>query len=235
MTWKKITKKQNNRATLLGYIKLCAVFQSHQWIQTGITIWKRLIQVKMALFCSVWPWNLMDDIWKTIRHLFYVASNCVHHFIANIKFNLELQSRNAKFVWKSAFYLSRMTLKFDGGPWKTIRHLFRVISIFVHQFVAICEFKLESRSGNNPVGSKSLILFVPCDLEIWWMTLKKQEGTSSMLHQALCIISSTNLNSNWSYSPETEQLGFDLDFCTGITSVNGNNSWNFHDDSVRGT
>ena len=31
--------------------------------------------------------------------------------------------------------------------------------------------------------------FSLCDLEIWWMTKKKQYGTSSMLLQALCIIS----------------------------------------------
>ena len=100
----------------------------------------------------------------------------------------------------------------------------------------------------------------PCDLEIWWMTLKnnrapllwyfklcasfhthwwiqiwvtvrkrsiwvkttifwavwprnftddpqKQKGISSMLLQALCIISYPLVNSNWSYSPETPNLG----------------------------
>ena len=29
---------KNNRATHLGYINLCALFQSHHWIQTGVTI-----------------------------------------------------------------------------------------------------------------------------------------------------------------------------------------------------
>ena len=50
-------------------------------------------------------------------------------------------------------------------------------------------------------------------------------------------MSSTYVNSNWSYSPETVKLGLDLcdldiwpltlTFCMDITSVNGNNSWNF--------
>ena len=31
--------------------------------------------------------------------------------------------------------------------------------------------------------------------------------TSSILHQALCIISNPSVNSNWSYSPETPNLG----------------------------
>ena len=43
----------------------------------------------------------------------------------------------------------------------------------------------------------------PCDLEIWRMTLEKQKGTSPKQHQAICIISSSHVNSNWSYSPET--------------------------------
>ena len=29
---------KNNRAPSLGYINICALFQSHQWIQTGVTI-----------------------------------------------------------------------------------------------------------------------------------------------------------------------------------------------------
>ena len=101
---------------------------------------------------------------------------------------------------------------------------------------------------------------VPCDLDIWWMTLEnerapplyytklyasfqihrwietevtvqkrsiwvkignfcpvwhwnltdalqKQKGTSSMLLQAVCIISQPSVNSNLSYSPETPDLG----------------------------
>ena len=61
-----------------------------------------------------------------------------------------------------------------------------------------------------------------------------------MPHQALCVISSQYLNSNWSDLPETAKLGFDLCdldlwpltliFCVDIISVNGNNSWKFHDE-----
>ena len=38
------------------------------------------------------------------------------------------------------FFLSRVTLKFDGWPWKTIGHFFFATSSFVHHFVAISEF-----------------------------------------------------------------------------------------------
>ena len=33
---------KNNRAPLRSNIKLCASFNRHMWIQTGVTVWKRL-------------------------------------------------------------------------------------------------------------------------------------------------------------------------------------------------
>ena len=94
---------KNNRALLLYYVKLCASFQIHWWIQTGFTVQKRSIRVEIG------------DM------------------------------------------LSRVTLKFDGWPWKTIRHLFYATSSFVQHFVAIGEFKLELQSGNAQSGSNSTI------------------------------------------------------------------------------
>ena len=56
--------------------------------------------------------------------------------------------RNAEFGSKSKICFSRVTLKFDGWPWKTIGHLFYATSSFVQHFVATDEFKLELQSGN---------------------------------------------------------------------------------------
>ena len=93
---------------------------------------------------------------------------------------------------------------------------------------------LELQSGNAQFGSKSTIFFsrVP-----WNLTddLRKQYGTSPKQHQALCIISSSYVNSNWSYGPEKVKLGFDLcdldlwtptflTFYLDLTLVIGNNS-----------
>ena len=94
---------KNNRAPLLCYFKLCASFRSHWLIQTGVTVRKRPIWVKL------------DDFW------------------------------------------SRVTLKFDGWPSKTIGHLFYATSSFVHYFVAIGEFKLELQSRNAQSGSNSTL------------------------------------------------------------------------------
>ena len=55
---------KNNRAPLLCYFKLFASFRSHWWIQTGVTVRKHLIWVKINAFLAVWPWNLSDDLQK---------------------------------------------------------------------------------------------------------------------------------------------------------------------------
>ena len=62
-------------------------------------------------------------------------------------------------IWvKFDDFQSRVTLKFDGWPWKTIGHLFYATSSFVQHFLAIGEFKLELQSGNAQSGSNSTIL-----------------------------------------------------------------------------
>ena len=105
-------------------------------------------------------------------------------------------------IWvKFDHFQSRVTLKYDGWPCKTTGHLFYATSSFVHHFVAIGEFKLELQSGNAQFGSNSTIFRA-----VW------QNNRAPLLnqHQTLCIISSSYVNSNWSYGPETAKLGVDL-------------------------
>ena len=108
--------------------------------------------------------------------------------------------------WIPIVNFSRVTVKFDGWPCKTIRHLFYATSSFVHHFLPIGEFKLELQSINAEFGSKSTIF-----LAVWPRNFtddpQKQLGTSSMLLQALCIIWYPLVNWNWSYSLETPNLG----------------------------
>ena len=91
---------------------------------------------------------------------------------------------------------SRVTLKFDGWPWKTIEHSFHATSSFVHHFTTIDEFKLELQTGNAQFGSKSAI-FGPVWPRSLMNDLEKQQSTSSMLLQALCIMSQPSVNLNW--------------------------------------
>ena len=57
-------------------------------------------------------------------------------------------------IWvKFDNFMSRVTLKFDRWPWKTIGHLFNATSNFVYHFLAIGDFKLELQPGNAQSGS----------------------------------------------------------------------------------
>ena len=166
---------KNNRAPLLYYIKLCASFQIHQWIQTEVIVPKHSIRVKIGNFLPCVTFKFDGWPWKTIRHLFYTTSSFVHHFKSISEFKLGLQSGNAQFGSKSVIFCL-------VWPWnlmddlKTIGHLFYFTSSIVHHCIAISEFKLELQSGNAQFVSKSMIFFVLCDLEIWQMTLKNNRA-----------------------------------------------------------
>ena len=134
----------------------------------------------------------MDDIKKTIEHIFYTISSCVHRFKAMGQFNHELQSGNAQFGSKSAIYFDPVTLKFDGWPWKTTGHLSYAVSSCVHHFITVSEFKLQLQSGKGQFGSKSMIFFCP----VWPWNLTNDLGktiehlyysTSSFVHHFVAI------------------------------------------------
>ena len=156
----------------------------------------------------------------------------MHHFVAFGQFKLELQSGNAHSGSKSTFFCCG-TLKNDVWHWKAIEHISYATSSFVNHFVAIGEFKLELQSGNAHAGSNSTIFRA---VRPWNFTydLEKQQDTSPKQHQAICIISSSYVNSNRSYSSEMVKLGCDLcdldlwpltlTFCMDLTLVIGNNS-----------
>ena len=97
---------KNNRAPLLYYIKLCASFESHGWIPTGITVPKGSIRVKIGNFLSFVTSKVYRWPWKSTGHLPYAASSFAHKFIAIGKFKLELQSGNGQFGSKSTIFLT---------------------------------------------------------------------------------------------------------------------------------
>ena len=61
-------------------------------------------------------------------------------------------------VW--LWYLNRW-------PWKTIAHLFYVTLSFVHHFIVIGEFKLESHSGNTQIGARFVLTSVTLTFDFW--------------------------------------------------------------------
>ena len=129
---------------------------------------------------------------KTIGHLFYAMSSFAHYFKAISEFKLEWQPGNAQFWSKSAIFLSHVSLKFEGWPWKTKGHLFYATLSFVFHFIAIGQFQLELQSRNAQFGSKSTIFFL-CDLEIWRMSMKNNRAPL-LCYFKLCV----SFHSHWS-------------------------------------
>ena len=138
-------------------IKLCASFQSHQWIQTKVTVRKRSIRAKMGNFfapCDLKIW------WITLKNNRAPLLSCFKlcasfHSYRWIQTKVTVRKRPIRV--KISDFWSHMTWKFDKWPWKTIGHLFYATSSFMHHFVAISEFKLELQSGNAQFESKTTI------------------------------------------------------------------------------
>ena len=106
--------------------------------------------------------------------------------------------QNRRFFKPCDLEIWRMTFK-------TIGHLFYASSSFVQHFVAMnSNWSYSPETHNLGLKSKTFWAVWPWNLKD---DLQKQKGTSPKQHQAICIISSSYVNSNWSYSPETLNLG----------------------------
>ena len=115
---------KNKRAPLLYYIKLCASFQSHGWIQTGVTVRKRSIRVKISIFfvsCDL-------EIWQMTMKNYRVPLLCCFRLCGSFHSHWWIQTGvtvRKHPIWvkiNNSFY--HVTLKFDGWPWEMIEHLF---------------------------------------------------------------------------------------------------------------
>ena len=108
-----------------------------------------------TIFRAVWPWNLTDDLAKRkgISSMLLQALCIISYPLVIL--NLSYSPETPNLGHKCDDFFSRVTLKFDGWPWKTIGHLFYATSSFVQHFVPIGEFKLELQSRNAQSGSNS--------------------------------------------------------------------------------
>ena len=192
---------KNNRAPLLSNIKLYISFHHHVWIQTGVTVQKRLswVVTSVTLTFDLWPWPFA---WTLPWSMVVTPENFViirwwEHSQKGVT-DGQTDRRTENTIHRAAW-----------SQLKTIGHPFYVASSFVHHFIAIGKLKLKSQSGNAQFGSKSTIFcpvwpwnlmddleqgksegfdscdrpsnlkldsnrqfFHPCDHEIWWITSK---------------------------------------------------------------
>ena len=140
--WHLMDDLENNRAHLPYYIKLCASFQIHRWIQTEVTVRKHSIRAKLPIFCPLWPSNLMDDLGKQ-----QVTSSILHQALCIISkpwvnsswsYSPEMLNlgQNRQFFVPCDLEIGQMTLKNNRAP------LLCCFKLCAH-FIAISEFKLE--------------------------------------------------------------------------------------------
>ena len=152
-------------------------------VATGLVIFKLDSNLQFFNPCDIEIW------WMTLESnraplLYYISFS--HQFKSISGFTLKLQPGNIQLGSKLVIFVSRVTLKFDKWPSKSIGHICCTTSSSLHHFKAIGEFKLRKRSIQ--FGSKSVIF---CPVWPWNLTVElgKQYDTSSMFLQALCIIS----------------------------------------------
>ena len=120
-----------------------------------------------------------------------LQTSFVHHFIAIIEFKLELQSERAQFGPKSAIFypidieIWWMTVKNNRTPF---RYNVKLCASFeshrwIQNLVTV---------RKRPIRVKICHFFVPCDLEIWRMTLKTcWSRPTSTQNGVTCYISHT--------------------------------------------
>ena len=218
---------KNNRAPNLHHFKLCASFQSHRWIQTGVTVRKRPIRTKSVIF--LYPVTLKFDgwPWKTIGHLFYTTLSFVHHFKVISEFKLELQFGNAQFGSKSVI--------FNMTP---LLCCFKLCAPFHSHWLIQTGVTVRK----HPIWVK-IDIFSHVNLKFDGMTLKNNRAPLSNIklcasfHHHMCIQTGVTARKQLSgvLFSVTDLWPLTLAFCTDITSVNGNNSWKFKDDKMTGT
>ena len=112
---------KNNRAPLLYHIELCVSFQSHGWIQTEVTVRKRSVRVKIGIFVPCDLHILQMTLENNRAPLPYYIKLCAS-FQSHGWIQTGLTVRKRSIRVKIGNFLSRVTLKFDGLPWKTIGH-----------------------------------------------------------------------------------------------------------------
>ena len=101
-----------DRAPFLCYFKLCALFHSHMYIQTGITVWKHPIRVKIDDFfvlcdIQIWHMTLKNNRTPLLSHI-KLCTSFHHHKWIQTGVTVQKQLN---------WVLTSVTLTFDLWPW----------------------------------------------------------------------------------------------------------------------
>ena len=136
--------------------------------------------------------------------LYYIKLSASFQIHRRIQTGVTIRKRSIR-VKFGDFFLSRVTLEFDGWPRKTIGPL-------LHYIKPCASHQSHGWIQTGVTGWKRLLRVKIGDFSSR-VTLKfngwpwKPIGPPSILHQALCIISKPLVNSNWVYGQETPNSG----------------------------
>ena len=146
---------KNNRAPLLSNIKLYASFHHHMWIQTGVTVRKRLswVVTSVTLTFDLWPWPFA---WTLLWSLVITSENFMMiRWWEHSQKGVTDRQTDGQTDGRTDGQTENTICRAAWSQLKTIGHLFYATSSFVQHFVPIGEFKLELQSGNAQSGSNS--------------------------------------------------------------------------------
>ena len=127
------------------------------------------------------------EIWwmtsKNNRSLFYTTSSFVHHFKSIGQFKLKLQSGNAQFRSKSAIFCPVWLWNFMDDRAPLLYYIKLCASFQTHGWI-----QTVVTVRKNSIRVKIGKFFVPCDLEIWRMTLNKANLRDLIAETGLIIL-----------------------------------------------
>ena len=131
---------ENKRVPVLCYVKLCALFQSHQWIQTGVTVHKCSIRVKsgdvfVPCELEIW-WMILKKWYGTFSVLVTVLpQHFLIHSHRSIQTGVTVRKRP---IWVS---IGNFFVSFDIEIWR--------MTLTNNRAPLLCYLKLRSSSHSH--------------------------------------------------------------------------------------
>ena len=165
----------------------CIISQLSFNSKMGLQSWNAQFGSKSEIFfipcdLEIWQITLKNNRTPLLCHYKLCASFHKHRWIKTWVTIRKHQSRV-----KIGNFWSRVTLKFDRWPWKTIGHLFYATSSFVHHFTSFFTVNYNSSySPKTPNLGQNLQFLIPCHFEIWQMTLKNNRALF-LCYSKLCM------------------------------------------------
>ena len=155
LSWNMLRKGyQNNNPTYMygrWWYDICDLASTKANLREFIAATSLVILIKLdsnRRFFSLWDLEIWWMTSKNNRRLFLYYIKLCALFQIHRWNRTRVTVRKRSIRVKIGNFLSCVTFKCDGWPWKTIGRLLYATLSFVHPFKATREFKLELQSGN---------------------------------------------------------------------------------------